>query len=123
MPGGCGKGGAPGGPIAPGGGGGRLPAPGGGGKGGRPWEKFYFRVEPGSRERGPTKSLRRPAETRRRHKPRSARRKMLGSEAEATWRRASARFIGRRNLVDDTLCLVVTKGWEKRKQIKIGVVL
>jgi hypothetical protein len=36
IPGGCGKGGAPGGPIAPGGGGGRLPAPGGGGKGGRP---------------------------------------------------------------------------------------
>jgi hypothetical protein len=40
---------------------------------------------------------------------------MLGSEAEATWRRASARFIGRRDLVDDTLCLVVTKGWEKRE--------
>jgi hypothetical protein len=80
-------------------------------------------VEPGSRERGPTKSLRRPAETRRRYKPRSARRKMLRSEAEATWRRASARFIGRRDLVDDTLRLVVTKGWEKRKHIKIGVAL
>jgi hypothetical protein len=80
-------------------------------------------VEPGSRERGPTKSLRRPAETRRRYKPRSARRKMLMSEAEATWRRASARFIGRRDLVDDTLRLVVTKGWEKRKHIKIGVAL
>jgi hypothetical protein len=85
-----------------------------------PLENFHFRVEPGSKERGHTKSLRRPAEARRRYKPRSGRRKMLGSEAEATWRRASARFIGRRYLVDNTLCLVVAKGWERRKHIQIG---
>jgi len=53
--------------------------------------KGHVRVEPRSRERGPTKSLRRPTtETRRRHKPRSTRRKMLGSKAKATRGRASA---------------------------------
>ena len=51
MPGGCGKGGAPGGPIAPGGGGGRLPAP--GGKGGRPYENFTLELSQGVVNVGP----------------------------------------------------------------------
>jgi len=60
------------------------------------------------RERWTSKSWR-PAKTRR-YKPGSAGCKMLRTKAESTWRRAAARFIGRRDLVNDTLRFVVTKG-------------